>query len=117
MKTKTKQEQINQIVAAVAKVTGVTEQTMMSRLRTDEAVEARWICWYYLHTHMGLQCAVIGRRWGKGVNHATVIHGLKQVAYRLTYARDWQLRPTMEDVAEVLEIKVDLPKAQVREVA
>ena len=99
MKTKTQQEQINQIVKAVAKVTGVSEQTMLGRLRTDEAVEARWICWHYIHTHMGLQCAVIGRRWGKGVNHATVIHGLKQIAYKLMYARDWTLRPTLEDVA------------------
>ena len=115
MKTKTKQEQIAEIVAAVAKVTGVSAQTMMSRLRTDEAVEARWIAWHYIHTHMGLQCAVIGRRWGKGVNHATVIHGLKQIAYRLTYGRDWQLRPTMEDVAEVLKIEVNLPKPTVKE--
>ena len=114
MKTKTKQEQIAEIVAAVAKVTGVSEQTMMSRLRTDEAVEARWIAWYYMATHMGLQLAVIGRRWGKGVNHATVIHGLKQIAYKLMYARDWNLRPMMEDVAEVLKIKPKLPKAQGR---
>ena len=117
MKTKTKQEQINEIVAAVAKVTGVTEQTMMSRLRREEVVEARWLAWFFMHTHMGLQLAVIGRKWGKGFDHATVIHGLKQIAYKLTYGRDWQLRPTMEDVAEELEIKVDLPKAQVREVA
>ena len=117
MKTKTKKEQINQIVKAVAKVTGVSEQTMLGRLRTDEAVEARWICWHYIHCHMGLQCAVIGRRWGKGVNHATVIHGLKQIAYKLMYARDWNLRPMMEDVAEVLKIEPKLPKAQVREVA
>ena len=117
MKTKTKQEQINEIVKAVAKVTGVTEQTMMSRLRREEVVEARWIAWFFMHTHMGLQLAVIGRKWGNGVNHATVIHGLKQIAYKLNFARDWQLRPTMEDVAEELEIKVDLPKAQVREVA
>ena len=117
MKTKTKQEQINEIVAAVAKVTGVTEQTMMSRLRTDEAVEARWIAWWFMATTMGLQLAVIGRKWGNGVNHATVIHGLKQIAYKLNFARDWQLRPTMEDVAEELGIEVDLPKAQVKEVA
>ena len=117
MKTKNKQEQINQIVKAVAKVTGGSEQTMLGRLRTDEADEARWIAWHYIHTHMGLQCAVIGRRWGKGVNHATVIHGLKQIAYRLTYGRAWDLRPMMEDVAEVLKIKPKLPKTQVREVA
>ena len=115
MKTKTKQEQINRIVKAVAKVTGVSEQTMLGRLRPAEAVEARWIAWHYMHTHMGLQLAAIGRSWGKGVDHATVIHGLKQVAYKLTYARDWQLRPMMEDVAEVLKIKVDLPKPPVKE--
>lgn len=63
------------IVRAVVSHTGVSAETLESRLRTARAARARHLCMALIRECSALSLAEIGGLFGRG--HDTVIHGIK----------------------------------------
>lgn len=63
---------IDNIIKAVARETGVTEQEMCHKGRQREYAEARAIVSYLTYTYTSMTLTAIGKRLGR--DHATAIH-------------------------------------------
>jgi chromosomal replication initiator protein len=70
------QDVIGRVIEVVAQHEGVSAETMLSPLRTREAVAARRKALYLAYRMSGKSLPEIGRRFG-GRDHTTVLHAVR----------------------------------------
>lgn len=68
-------ETINQCVCTVF---GLPFERLFEKTRKREVVQARQVCIYFVKDNTKISLKEIGRKFG-GIDHATVIHAIKQV--------------------------------------
>jgi len=80
---------IARVIEAVAQHEGVSAETMLSPLRTREAVAARRKALYLAYKMSGKSLPEIGRRFG-GRDHTTVLHAVRTIEARARAEPDFQ---------------------------
>lgn len=75
---------IETILDAVCEETGVTEEQIMSKARSNEISQARQIAMYLTKKHMNKPLQAIGDAFG-GRTHATVLHAISTVTNQMEY--------------------------------
>ena len=78
---------LDNIIAAVAQETGVTEQEMLLRVRHREYAEARYMVFWLAHYYTSTTLTAIARRTQR-TDHVIVIYGIKK-------GDDWMASPQL----------------------
>ena len=68
---------INDIIYAVSRHTGISKHTILKYDRHRGVADSRMMVYYLLHTLCGMNFSAIGRRMKR--THAAVFHGINEV--------------------------------------
>lgn len=78
---------LDNIIAAVARETGVTEDEMLMRCRHREYAEARYMVFYLAHYYTSTTLTAMARRLERA-DHVIVIYGIKK-------GDEWMVHPQL----------------------
>ena len=88
-----------QVLRAVARRFGITEEQILGRSRTAAVAQARQVTMYLLTTELGVSPTIAGR-FLDGRNHSTVIHGAQKI--RAALLTDDRLRQSVTGIKAAL---------------
>jgi len=100
-------EQIRRIVHGVAITTGVSDRSMMSRIRTARVAGARQLAMTLIREQTNLSLMEIGRLFNRG--HDTVIHAIKATNARII--NDEETRELHEELSQRFQPAAALERA------
>jgi len=73
-----KEDRQNNLIIKVCELYGITLESLSSKTRIRNVVEARFVLFYILHKIQGLTSPEVGKLFNK--NHATVLHGCTTIS-------------------------------------
>lgn len=80
---------LDNIIQAVARETGITEEEMMMRKRYREYAEARYMCFWLSYNYTSSTMTQIARRLN-ACNHSVVLYGIKK-------GDEWMAKPKLNE--------------------
>lgn len=83
--------EIDTIIAEICKIVGVNEDVVLSKSQVDEAILARFACFYALKTKKSMTLKGIGTVFS--LHYTTILHGISQFKKRAkdTQSNEYQL--------------------------
>ena len=93
----------SEYVEIMSQVSGIATEDIMGRSRKTDYCTARHIIWYRLQKDKHWSLDRIGRYFGR--NHATVVHGIKEVSLYRNVPSYEEQRIMLEDYEKIINAK------------